>query len=270
MVRARPKPRQLRDPAPNGTHAYSGSSRSRWRAGSKRIGSGHEAGSRPVSSGDHAIRLRLRDPVGTEIERLGDQARRVGPGRVDPQRLVDDGLGPRSGVVGRGGVGLGAQAVPDGSASGAARITSQLAVAVVVSKPAPMSETTWSLSSCSVRPSVASRVSSTSARSSDARVADRRRAISSSRRASNARRDARAPFAGAPRQRVRELPEHRPVDVLARGSEPVADVVGAGGELVAEEHADDDPADGRLHARREVERLADRELVDHRGRAHRR
>ena len=62
LVRASPKPRQLRDPAPNGTHAYSGSSWSRWRAGSNRIGSGHEAGSRPVSSGDHAMRLRFASP----------------------------------------------------------------------------------------------------------------------------------------------------------------------------------------------------------------
>ena len=133
-----------------------------------------------------------------------------------------------------------------------------------------MSDTTWSLSSCSVRPSVASSVSSTSDRSSTAARRDRRRAISSSRRASNARRDARAAFACAPRQRVRELPEHRPVDVRARRAEPVADVVGPGGELVAEEHPHDDAADGRLHAWREVEPLADREVVDHRGRAHRR
>ena len=47
------------------------------------------------------------------------------------------------------------------------------------------------------------------------------------------------------------------------GREAVADVVGAGGELVAEEHPHDDAAHGGLHARREVELLADREVVDH-------
>jgi len=55
----------------------------------------------------------------------------------------------------------------------------------------------------------------------------------------------------------------RPDEVGLGVREPVADVVRARRELVAEEHAHDDPAHGRLDARREVELLTDGEVVDH-------
>ena len=63
FIRARPKPRQLREPAPKGTHAYSGSAPSSGGSGRSASGSGQDAGSRPPSSGDHAIDAARADAV---------------------------------------------------------------------------------------------------------------------------------------------------------------------------------------------------------------